>query len=280
MKSSLTLTFDNETDLTAFVTNHFGSGQAVTPAIASDSMPAVSNHFGAPTTPGVQNPNATATPCGTVKVDRDGFPWDERIHAASKTQLKDLTWRKKTKLDPEFIAKVEAELLAANAAPMPQTPVMPPVDQQPVPTMPQTPVMPPVDQQPVPTMPQTPVMPPVDQQPVPTMPPVDQQPVPTMPPVDQQPVPTMPPVDQQPVPTMPQTPATMDFAAFMLHLSALMQKRDAAGQPLVNADYLAKITVEIADAFQTKLTAITDISAQPNMITYAIQLMQRDGVWG
>jgi hypothetical protein len=81
-----------------------------------------------------------------------------------------------------------------------------------------------------------------------------------------------------PAPTGP-----IDFAQFMQHLSEQMGKRDAAGAPLVHADYLAAITNEISTAFAPQgvapLTAITDIAANPAMITYAMQLMQRDQRW-
>ncbi len=251
MKPTLTLTFETGDELAKFVAGHFGSGQ--TPA-----MPAP-----------VRDEDDENAPVNTQApaVDSDGVPWDDRIHAPSKAQNKDDTWRKKKKLDPAFVASVEAELKSAVAqSPAPVAPVAPMPNVTPV----TSPPMPPVDQQQQPA--------PVQQIPPPVAPVA--QTAPPMPPVDQQQQPA--PVQQTAPPTPAPAPAAegMDFHTFMQHLSAQMQKRDEAGQPMVNADYLAKITAEMAGAFQVQLTAITDIAAQPNMIAYAVQLLQRDGKWG
>jgi hypothetical protein len=86
-------------------------------------------------------------------------------------------------------------------------------------------------------------------------------------------------------PVAPPAPAAegIDFHTFMQHLSGQMTKRDAAGAPLIHADYLASITAEISTAFAphgvAPLTAITDIAANPTMVNYAVQLLQRDGRW-
>lgn len=226
MKPTLTLTFDSMSELAEFVA---GKGGSVVQTPVQQTIPTP-----APTP--VVNDDDENAPVNSdaPAIDADGLPWDERIHAPSKSQNKDGTWRKKKKLDDAFIASVEAELKAGVQTP---APVAPMPDVAPV-----------------------------------TVPPV-------MPPVDQQPP---APVQQTAPPTPAPAPVAegMDFHTFMQHLSAQMQKRDDAGQPMVNADYLAKITAEIAGAFQTQLTAITDIAAQPNMITYAVQLLQRDGKWG
>ncbi len=250
MKPTLTLTFDSMDELAAFVAGK--TGAIATPVVQTPAMPVPSNDD--EDDHGEQNHQAP-------NVDSAGFPWDERIHAPSKATNKDGTWRKKKKLDDAFVASVEAELKAGGQAPMPQQPApapQPPVQQQPAPPMPPVDQTPPPMQQPVTPVTNAPPMPPVDQTP--------QQPAPA----------PQPPVQQQPAPA----PEGMDFHTFMQHLSAQMQKRDDAGQPVVNADYLAKVTAEIATAFNTQLTAITDIASQPNMITYAVQLFQRDGKWG
>lgn len=253
MKPTLTLTFESMNELAEFVA---GKGSAVINTATTQPAPVQTPITPAP----VHDEDDENAPVNTQApaVDSDGVPWDERIHAPSKAQNKDDTWRKKKKLDPAFVASVEAELKAAVAqSPAPVAPVtsppMPPVDQQ---------------QQPAPVQQMPPPVAPVAQT-APPMPPVDQQ---------QQPAP----VQQTAPPTPAPAPAAegMDFHTFMQHLSAQMQKRDDAGQPMVNADYLAKITAEIATAFQIQLTAITDIAAQPNMIAYAVQSLQRDGKWG
>jgi hypothetical protein len=63
----------------------------------------------------------TANHAGGVELDKDGFPWDARIHAESKARIADGTWRKKRNLDPTVKATVEAELrqlMGAPAAPL------------------------------------------------------------------------------------------------------------------------------------------------------------------
>lgn len=46
----------------------------------------------------------------TGAYDSAGLPWDERIHAGTKTQNKDGTWKKKKGVQPVEIETVEAEL--------------------------------------------------------------------------------------------------------------------------------------------------------------------------
>lgn len=64
-----------------------------------------------------RNP-APAAPAG-VDVDKDGIPWDARIHAESKAKNADGSWRAKRKVDPAFVASVTAELRAVMAVPAP-----------------------------------------------------------------------------------------------------------------------------------------------------------------
>jgi len=44
------------------------------------------------------------------KFDTDGLPWDERIHAATKTTTQDGRWKKKRGVDAELVMAVESEL--------------------------------------------------------------------------------------------------------------------------------------------------------------------------
>lgn len=74
----------------------------------------------------------------TVELDKNGLPWDGRIHAESKNKIADGTWRRKRNLDPALLATVEAELRSvmgapaapnvpsAAASPAAQVPVAPP----------------------------------------------------------------------------------------------------------------------------------------------------------
>lgn len=201
-------------------------------------------------------------------VDSTGLPWDERIHASTKTTKADGTWTgrrggpKGAKLDA-----IVAELRSRAAPPMPtQQPVAQPAP-APIPPMPANPE----------GIPTSPVM----MQPVPMQgmaPPPVMQPAPMPVPA---PMPTPQPV-AQPAPT-PQATGPLDFGQFMQHLSEQMKKRDPAGAPLVHTDYLAQITAEISNAFaphgHQPLSAITDIATDPNKINYAVQLMTRDGRW-
>ncbi len=56
-------------------------------------------------------------PPAGVDVDKDGLPWDGRIHASTKTKTKGDQWTKKRQVDPALVAQVEAELRAVMAAP-------------------------------------------------------------------------------------------------------------------------------------------------------------------
>jgi hypothetical protein len=54
-----------------------------------------------------------------VTLDKVGLPWDERIHASTKTFNADGTWRKKRGIDATTISTVEAELKLLMAIPSP-----------------------------------------------------------------------------------------------------------------------------------------------------------------
>lgn len=61
-------------------------------------------------------------------LDKDGFPWDQRIHSGSKAINKDGTWRTKKNLDPATMAVVTAELKQLMAIPAGQQTIpLPPV---------------------------------------------------------------------------------------------------------------------------------------------------------
>lgn len=191
-------------------------------------------------------------------LDADGLPWDERIHAKSKAQVAGDRWRKRRGVDDATVAMVEAQLRGAAAPAMPSAaPVTPPPAPMALPPVPMTaaPVAPPM---PIPDAPGTaPAMPP--------MPPV----APIAPPMPAAPA-ASPVVDQA---------APMDMATFMQHISVKMTEKDGAGAPLVHMEYLQGLATQIATAFNSPVASITDIGTNPNMITYAAQLMQRDGKW-
>lgn len=88
-----------------------------------------------------------------VELDSKGMPWDERIHASTKTQNADGSWKKRRGVNDLTVKEVEAELLAANIDTDTDTGEVTPA----VPTVPVTPAPPstPV----APTVPVTPAPP-------------------------------------------------------------------------------------------------------------------------
>ncbi len=77
----------------------------------------------APPVPPAPPAAATPGPAANVEVDKNGLPWDERIHSGSRAKVADGSWRMKRGVDPAKVAEVEAELRgqipAAAAAPPP-----------------------------------------------------------------------------------------------------------------------------------------------------------------
>jgi hypothetical protein len=59
--------------------------------------------------------------------DKNGLPWDARIHASTKTFNADGTWRGRRNTDAAIITAVEAELRALMAIPAPATASIAPV---------------------------------------------------------------------------------------------------------------------------------------------------------
>ena len=104
----------------------------ISPTQAAASLPAPVGNI-----PVVTNTLDTAQPVASTSTgpkDKRGMPWDERIHASTKTINADGTWRNKKGVDKELLASVEAALLGTVtavapvvAAPMPQLPGMPPL---------------------------------------------------------------------------------------------------------------------------------------------------------
>lgn len=73
-----------------------------------------------PTAPATVAPTASAaapvTPASGVELDKNGLPWDERIHAGTKTKIKSGEWKAKKGVEAALVAQVEAELRARMAA--------------------------------------------------------------------------------------------------------------------------------------------------------------------
>ena len=93
-----------------------------TTSTATSTVPAPPAPITAPAAPVPTAHAAPSTPASGVEVDKDGLPWDSRIHAESKNKIADGSWRKKRQVDPALVAQVEAELRqvmgAAPAAPL------------------------------------------------------------------------------------------------------------------------------------------------------------------
>lgn len=68
--------------------------------------------------PPVSNGAASAS---SIKRDARGLPWDERIHAPSKSITGKGEWMKRKRLADGYYEQIAAELLAGNAPPPPST---------------------------------------------------------------------------------------------------------------------------------------------------------------
>lgn len=203
----------------------------------------------------------TVAPAGTV--DKNGLPWDDRIHSTPAKLTTKGEWRARRGVAPQLVASVEAELRARTAAPVQQTQSVVMQQQPPFGAIPGT-VPNPVAQQPAPQVDYVPY-----QQPAPVQmqqPPVVQY---------QQPAPVQQPV-QQP---QAQAPQQVDFNGFMQQVQRLLPQRDANGAPLVDPTYLVNVSQRVGQAFGAQVNAITDIMGNQPMIDYAIQLMTSEGRW-
>lgn len=86
-----------------------------------------------------------APPVSSVaEVDKNGLPWDERIHASSRAKIADGSWRMKRGVDPAKVTEVEAQLRAQIPAAAPPPPKADPLDNlKPEPAAPPGPPAPP-----------------------------------------------------------------------------------------------------------------------------------------
>lgn len=85
--------------------------------------PAMPAPLPAPVAVAPSAPVAPLTPASGVELDKNGLPWDARIHASTKTKKGDGTWTAKRGVDPALVPQVEAELrqvMGAPAAPLAQ----------------------------------------------------------------------------------------------------------------------------------------------------------------
>lgn len=242
---------------------------------ASVSTPGMGSPPPMPPNPIAGDDDDASGPVSTSDVDSSGMPWDGRIHSEKKGVKADGTWKRRRNTDDALFNAVEAELRARV-----QPPAVPPIPGNP-PPVPQIIPPPPMALPPAPMQPAAPM--PVMSEPPPVMVP------PPAAPVVLQPPPAMPPVVAAPSPLAEVAavvapavdPATLDFAGLMQHLAPKFQERDAAGLPVITADYMAQLAARIGQAYNVTLTALTDLSLPQNahMVQYAQQLIAYDGKW-
>jgi len=105
--------------------------------------------------PDAPKPAEVVTVQGGVKLAKDStgamVPWDERIHAGTKSTKADGGWKAKRNVDKALVAQVEAELRAAMAIPVPNAPADPvPVAGSATPTPATAPIVTPLTPTPAP----------------------------------------------------------------------------------------------------------------------------------
>lgn len=89
-------------------------GAAVVPATPPESAPVAPVAPPAASSVPTAATGQTGAPAGDL--DKNGLPWDSRIHSGSKKMNADGTWRAGRNLNPEFVAGIEAELRTGVAA--------------------------------------------------------------------------------------------------------------------------------------------------------------------
>lgn len=89
---------------------------SVPPAPPVPSPPAVA---APPVPPAPSAPASPERPAPAGELDKNGLPWDERIHASTKAKNADGSWRQRRSLnDDALLKRVEAELRSKVAAPL------------------------------------------------------------------------------------------------------------------------------------------------------------------
>lgn len=68
-------------------------------------------------------PPVAAMPGNHAQVDKNGLPWDGRIHSETKSLNKGGTWRNKRGVEAAFMQQVEAELRHVQNLPIPASPM-------------------------------------------------------------------------------------------------------------------------------------------------------------
>ena len=115
----------------------FGGAAVPAPLAASTPQPAAAATV-APAVPAItapitttHGPASSGAVAASVELDSKGLPWDERIHAGTKTKIKSGEWKAKKGVEAATVAQVETELrarVAGNVA----SPVVPTVPTPPL----------------------------------------------------------------------------------------------------------------------------------------------------
>lgn len=101
----------------------FGGGAQPAAPLAVSIPPIAAAAISAPPPPAsiapittTLGPASLGAGAASVELDKNGLPWDERIHAGTKTKLKGGEWKAKKNVEAALVASVEAELRARMAA--------------------------------------------------------------------------------------------------------------------------------------------------------------------
>jgi hypothetical protein len=85
--------------------------------------------------PGFENepaiPSKIFSPTPQVELDIHGMPWDIRIHARTKTKMKDGSWKKLRGVGPATVKTVEAQLTNVQNIPAPPPSALPATESAP-----------------------------------------------------------------------------------------------------------------------------------------------------
>ena len=66
-------------------------------------------------------PDFVVSPAPSVELDKQGIPWDKRIHTPAKTKMVNGNWKVARNTPPKLVEQVTAELKAVMAIPAPGT---------------------------------------------------------------------------------------------------------------------------------------------------------------
>ncbi len=196
--------------------------------------------------------------------DKNGLPWDARIHSSSKGINADGTWRRRKGIDDATVQAVEAELRArgglAPAAPVAQAAPPMPAPAAPVIEQPQPVQAAPIVSAPVMNVPMPPGV-------APATAPVIQPPAPVAPVM-----PAPQPAAQAAPPTPAPTGQPVTFFELMGHIQALMSGNR------INTMGIAGVCASIQQRSGKTITAITDIMSDPALVAMAADILAEQGM--